>query len=1256
MKYKFLLPIIFSLCFSTLFAQSEQVSSHKLNWKAVEKCSSDSLSFDIISFEGARYPYENMLPCFNQQITCDPAYLYVAELKNPVYIPLTSQETSIIAGKQINTSEAEVKTNLLYERNTTYFDIHIIPFANQSGQILKLESFDLVIKKTLRSQKIVSSTKHTYTSSSVLAQGKFVKIKISDSGIYKLTYKELTSMGVDPTNVRVFGYGGGVLEQSFLLPKIDDLPEVAIWNGGDYILFYAQGVNRWGYDKSISMFTHQINTYSQYGYYFVTSDAGIGRKISDKTVSAPQSSTIVPVDNFVDYQVYEKDNTTIIHSGKVLYDNLFENTNTAKISFNFPNQVLSNTTKVRLDVAAAALNPSTFTLNLDGFQAKLLSVNAKSSTTYDDAIGNSAVYNFTPVSDALIFNLSYSRPTATSEGYLNYLEVNTRRELIMSGSTMQFQNVDYLDKGYYSQYLLSNANTNVQIWDITDPQNINRRVTENVNGKLTFVDSSNDEKHYLAIDPTVSSAFPSPEIVGDVPNQNLHAIAQADMVIIAYPDFVPQAQTLAQAHREKDNLSVEVVTPDQVYNEFSSGTPDATAYRWIMKMLYDRSTNTNDLPKYLLLFGRGTYDNRGIIPSSGDNLILTYQTENSLNTIASYVSDDYFGLLNDEEGTNISSDRLDIGIGRFPVTTTQQATDVVNKTIGYMNNTDKGNWKNQVCFLGDDGGNNGDGIMHMEQADNAAIIVTNKYPAYQVNKVYLDAFQQEYTASGESYPAARSKFLNLLRSGLFLVNYTGHGGPVGWSNENVFSIADAKSLANKHLPLFMGATCDFSLFDVKTVSGGEEIILNPTGGGIGIFAAARAVLSANNSTLNKYFCEKLFEKQNGQQLRIGDVVRLSKNSTGSEINKLSYVYLGDPAVKLNYPTKYQVLTSKVNESISLGSDTLRALSVATIQGFIADENGNKVDNFNGTIHATAYDKVQQTTTLNNHSDGALTYSDRPNTLFSGDAEVKNGVYSFTFMLPKDIKYNYGAGRIDYYAQDDINDYEAQGFFENFCVGGTDNYTTVESNGPDVQLFMNSENFVSGDKVNETPQFIANISDVNGINTVGSGIGHDVLLTIDNDSRQSYVLNEFFQSKLNSFTEGTVKYNLSELTNGSHSLTLRAWNLLNFSSSKTIQFEVEKGLTPKIFNVYNFPNPVKIETKIVVTHDRPETILKTTVEIFDLSGRAIWSFTQANADDISWNLTANDGRKVKAGVYLYRVSIKTVDSDISSKANKMVVIE
>ena len=619
----------------------------------------------------------------------------------------------------------------------------------------------------------------------------------------------------------------------------------------------------------------------------------------------------------------------------------------------------------------------------------------------------------------------------------------------------------------------------------------------------------------------------------------------------------------------------------------------------------------------------------------------------------SYVTDDYFAFLDDNEGSQVPAHLLDIGVGRFPVSTVEQATDVVNKTIKYINNDLKGNWKNQLCFLADDG----DGTLHMKQADSIAVSIARSFPSYQINKIYLDAYLQEVTASGESYPLAKSKFQNLLRTGLFLLNYTGHAGASGWANESILTIAEVRALSNKYLPVWFGATCDFLQFDVQIVSAGEQVVLNPLGGGIGIMSAARPVYASQNLTINKLFCENLFKKQNGENKRIGDVLAYAKNNVGTEINKLSYIYMGDPAIKLTYPTKYQVITSKINESTVFGNDTLRALSVANIKGYIADENGVKIENFNGKIHAVLYDKIQRITTQNNHNDGALTYSNRPNTLFSGDAVVENGLFNFSVMLPKDIKYNFGTGRINYYAQDDINDFEAQGNFENFLVGGTDKNTIEDVDGPGVKLYLNSETFVTGDKVNETPLFIANISDLHGINTVGgSGIGHDVMLTIDQDPSQSYILNDNFQSAANSYTDGIVKYKLPQMVNGKHTLTFRVWDLLNNSTTQSIDFEVISGLNPVIFAVSNYPNPVKTETRFMVNHDRPETLLSTTVEVFDLSGRKIWSETQPSADNLTWNLISNNGKKVKSGIYLYRVNINTTDSDITSKTNKMVIVE
>jgi hypothetical protein len=1266
MKIKIILFLLLTNLVSVLHGQNQQIISYNLNWKGIVQWHVDSSILNVISFEGAKYPTDSRLPYFTQRVTCDPAYEYSAELKNTVFIPVTNEERDFLIGNYTFSSNPEIVTDVLHQRGTSYFDIRILPFVNRDGNILKLQSFDLQINKTSLPQKISATSSHTYASNSILSQGKFVKIRLVDNGIYKLTYEDLAAMGVDPANVRVFGYGGNVMDQSFSTPKIDDLPEVAIYmnkgsdgvfNAGDYILFYGQGINKWSYDKTQSMFTHTINSYSKYGYYFVTSDTGVGRKIQETTITLPDSPTINPVEEFTDYQVHEKELINLVFSGKEFYGEPFNDITSYDVPFSFPNPVSTSSTTVRLDVAASSSITTNFSLSLNSGQTKTLSVPARTQgDIYTQAMGASGIYTFTPQSDSFNFTVSYNKSTSpTSIGYLNYLEVNVRRQLKMSGSVMQFQNVDYLGQGIYSQYMLSNANSNVQIWDVTDPQNIIKIATQIVNGKITFVDSSNTVKYYLAIDPTASTNFQKPEVVGVVPNQNLHGITQADMVIITHPNFLSQAQTLAQAHRGKDNLTVEVVTTDQVYNEFSSGTPDATAYRWIMKMLYDRALNSNittDLPKYLLLFGRGTYDNRKLIPNSGDNYILTYQAENSLVTTLSYVTDDYFALLDDNEGAQVPANLMDIGVGRFPVTTSQQATDVVNKTIGYMNNQVKGNWKNQLCFLADDG----DAALHGKQADSIAVSIARSFPAYQINKLYMDAYLQEITASGQSYPVAKNHLLNLIQTGLFLLDFTGHAGASGLTNESMLSIADVKALSNQHLFLFIGATCDFLQFDVQVVSGGEQMILNPSGGSIGILSAARPVYASQNFTINKLVCDNLFKKINGKQQRIGDIISYAKNNVGTEINKLSYMYMGDPAVMLNYPSKYQVVTNKVNESTTFGKDTLQALSVATIQGYIADENGTKIDNFNGTLHAVVYDKIQRITTLNNEGDGALTYFDRPNTLFSGNAEVKNGVFSFSFMLPKDIKYNYGGGRINYYAEDDTNNFEAQGYFENFIVGGTNPNYPNETDGPTVSLFMNSENFVSGGKVNDTPLFIANVSDIDGINTVGSGIGHDIMMTVDQDPSQSYVLNDYFQANANSYTEGEVNYKLPKLKSGKHTINFRVWDLLNNSTNSTLDFEVVEGLSPVIFSVYNYPNPVKTKTNIIVKHDRPDIVLSTSVEIFDLSGRKIWSFSQTSTDNISWNLVTNDGQKIKAGIYLYRVSIKTKDSDVTSKTSKMLILE
>ena len=1265
-----LILVLFILFVKDSFSQTIAVSSHMLSWSDVEKVAPNSNFIDVLSFQGATFPTENHLPYFTKRIVCDTGYGYSSHIKNANYIPVTPEEGKGLAGILLG-DEAVSTDEILINKDSKQLEIQILPFANVAGKLMKLASFDLEISKTLAPQRSTSATTiQTYASSSVLAKGQFVKIGIAETGVYSLSYEKLVALGVDPQNVHVFGYGGGVLDQILPSSKFDDLPEIPIYiekgvdgvfGAGDYILFYGQGVVKWSYDVAKLMFTHVNNPYSQLGYYFISSNAvaTVGKSISLQTAVVPPSAAVIKsVTEFLDYRVSENDLRSIPKGGKEFYGDVFSSTLNYNYTFNFPNIISTASTLARLDVAATSSVTSNFVLKLNDTQPKTLSVAAKSSDVYQLAMaaGSSNVHTFTPLIDLMTFSVTYNKPTPGSIGYMNFLEVNARRLLKMNGSIMQFQNTDWLGKGYYNTYTISNVNANVQVWDITNPLSVSRIATTLVGTSLSFTASSNLLAQYIAIDTKASASFLSPLTETVVPNQNLHALQQADMVILTHPDFINQAQTLAQAHRLKDNLTVEVVTTEQVYNEFSSGTPDATAYRCMMKMLYDRATVPANLPKYLLLFGRGTYDNKklNIEPESGDNLVLTYQADNSLSLTNSYVTDDYFAFLSDAEGdgTKIQQYTMDISVGRFPVTTVQQATDVVNKTIAYMNNTNKGDWKNQICFLADDG----DVALHMRQADSTASSLTRSFPSFQVNKLYLDAFLQEVSASGQTYPLAKSKFKSLLRSGIFMLNYTGHASPAGWTNEQMLSANEVSSLTNTNLPFWWAATCDFMQFDIKSVSGGEHVLLNPVGGGIGIVSAARAVYASQNVLLNRYFSDNIYKKVNGVQQRVGDVIAAAKNKVGTQVNKLSYIYMGDPALRLNYPTNYQVTTTSINDGALQGKDTLRSLAVSNVKGFIANQSGAIVSDFNGTLHATVYDKSQKIITLNNDKDGGLlTYFDRPNTLFSGEVIVKNGNFSFNFLMPRDVKYNFGAGRINYYAQDSINNYEAQGYFENFVVGGFNTNFVSETDGPAVKMFLN-DSLSTSSQVNDTALFVANISDLNGINTFSSGIGHEVLLVVDQDPNQSFVLNDYFQFLANSYTNGQVKFKLPTLPVGKHTLTFRIWDLLNNSTTKSMDFEVVKSLKPIVFSVSNYPNPVVESTRFMVKNENPESVISTSIEVQDLSGRKLWtSSPQNNSELITWNLMTNNGQKVKPGIYVYRVIVKTKQNDVFTKTNKMLIV-
>ena len=1239
--FRYFLSAFFVLLFVNLSAQSIRTLSFELNWQGIERWYvNDDNYIDVLTFEGAQHI--NTLPHFHYAEPTDDSFSFNVWIENPVFIPLEADEIPFLEGihpydhLKIETYVSSTR------RSNNAFNISIFPFVLQDGEILKLKSFDLVLEQVPN----YTSSLRTYPENSILASGRFFRVQITETGVHRISHADLRNRGIDPANVRMFGFGGAKLNEDSTAPYTSDLPEIAIHDTGSAILFFAQGVNSWTFENNA--FVHTLNPYSLHGHYFITSDnIGERRRIATRSEIDSSDGMLHDVVEFTDFQVHERELHSMIRSGRHFFGERFTHGMSIQIPFSFPNLISSEPVRARIHVVNST-SSAPFRLTLNNQQRTI------------HVIGQSTIsnQNFNNVPNGnLNFTLQY---LGEDVGFLNFLSVNVQRQLRMVGNFMPFHNTRNIGANSFNQYFLETNNNNIQIWDVSDQRNVQRIPTRREGNYLVFIDSASEVKSYLAIDPTNLSNIPSAVILNEVPNQNIHGMGPVDMLIITHPLFLAPAERLAQAHAENpaNPLRVAVVTTEQVYNEFSSGTRDATAYRWAAKMFYDRAQTEADRIRYLLLFGNGHFDNRGILPATTSNLVLTFQSENSWSDTASFVTDDYFALLEDGKGTRLeTTDRLDIAVGRFPVVTLADANGVVNKTIAYMRGENNGGWQNQLVFIGED---NADGWnnMHMRQSNSLADRTSRANPSFHVNKIMMDAFQQTTNASGRTFPAANSHFQNLLRSGVLLVHYMGHANASGLAGARIFTARDANELRNRHLHLFTAGTCDWSRFDGDVVSGGEEIVRNPHGGGIGSFAPARLVFADRNYSLLQIFMDSLFQVRD-EPISIGEAIRLSKNATGTAAaigqNRIKFMYFGDPAVRLRQPNQNKILVTEINGNAVAGNDTLRALSHNTVRGIITNRAGVKQNHFNGTVQIIILDKEITISTMRNTAhtpeQPLFLFQDRPHTLFRGTAEVINGEFEFDFLVPRNILFNYGGGRMVFNAWSSENNFdEAQGHFEDFIVGGSEK-VTLTTEGPKVRMYLNHPAFVSGGRVNETPIFIAHISDEYGINISSPVPGHDVLLMIEN---RSFVLNSYFEAHTGTFRAGTVNFQMPELPEGRHQLMFRVWNLHGVSTVEYLDFEIVRNLQPEIFSVSAFPNPATTEVNFQVVHDRAEEIISMTAEVFDLTGRRIWSRTEESAPIIRWNIEGENGGRVSPGMYIYRISITDGRRISSSQSGRIII--
>ena len=1153
---------------------------------------------------------QTQLPVFCYEQALGPCYAdsaYTVSIEYPEFIDMSATD---IDRYQRLTSDPLPAMPVIHQyvgvarkQGTLY--VSFVPLVYRDGKYQKLVSFKLTVNATAISSTPVSShlrasSTSRYADHSVLFSGKWAKIRVPKTGVYQLTDALIRKAGfTNLSKVKVYGYGGALQPEklaSDYLMATDDLQEVPTCEVGGRRLFHAIGPVGWASNTA----TQRIrNPYSDYGYYFLTESDDSPKTVDEATFL---SSFYPSADDY--HTLYEVDDYAWYHGGRNLYDSRLFGAGVSR-TYSLP----ATSTSGRLTVVMSYDAVWQGTIAVNGQQVGTMTVNAYGSLPEGrDSYSKAATKTWT-------FNVD--NLTATNDITITQT----------SGGDMR---LDY----------------------------------------LTFCFSE------AAPQPNLSTAsFDTPEYVYNITNQDHHGDSAADMIIIipTTQKLSPQANRLKSLHEESDGLRVNVIPADELYNEFSSGTPDANAYRRYLKMLYDRAETDADMPRYLLLFGDGAWDNRMLSSNwrgyDPDDFLLCFESENSFSETDCYVTDDFYCMLDDGEGANMTvSDKGDLAVGRLPARTVAEAKIMVDKIVSYIDNEKAGAWQNTLCFMGDDGDYN----RHMGDAEAVAQMVQKRWPGYQLKRIHWDAYQRTSSSTGFSYPDVTKLIRQQMQSGALIMNYTGHGAPYTMSHEQVVNRSDFELSSGWRLPLWLTASCDIMPFDGQEENIGETAMLNHTGGAIAFYGTTRTVYAHYNRYMNLAFTEYVLDSDaNGRRYTIGEAARLAKNrllTSGNGLgndftaNKLQYTLLGDPALRLASPTASVVIDSINGVSPRDAVTTLKAGKTVTVKGHVIDH-----PSFNGVVTLTVQDVEQLVTCRMNSTskiDTAFMFRDRLNTLYSGSDSVRNGQFALTFALPKDISYTDGTGMIKAYAVNDDKSVEAHGYSEAFTMTG-DVQSADDGIGPNIYCYLNSSQFTNGDNVNTTPYFYAELADKDGINASGSGIGHDLELVIesrDESPARTYVynLNSYFQYAFGDYRSGSLGFSIPELDYGQYRLLLRAWDVLNNSSTAELTFNVVKALEPNCFSVTATKNPATTTTTFIINHDRTGSQMDVELDIYDTSGRLLWRHTESgvstdNTYTVDWDLCVDGGRRLQTGVYLYRVAVSCDGSRQASRAKKLIIL-
>ena len=1251
-----------------------------LEWLEKKEMSYGDFKVIIPQFTGNSFHYDasNKTLVFTlntkQSVTFDEAKV---QITNVIYEPMTLSQLGDLSSENIlKTTNASLQVSNSRDFKEAF--ITLSPIIKDDFGFKRIKSFSYEIENN--TSRIPQSSKTANTiSNSVLATGNWFQFYVEKSGVYKLSKSFLQQLGldvsaVDPRKIKIYGNGGRMLPLSNNIFYPKDLIENAIqingesdgvFNNEDYILFYGEGVDNWNQESR----TH-LNLYDKKSYYYITVQGSDGKRIAPLT--QPTGNSTLTLTSFDDYQFHEEDIVNIARLGRQWFGESFEVKNEQEFDFVFPNFDSSAPVKIMLTAAAAAFTPTSFNVTANGNAAGAISFPALKSNS-----GTEFIVGFLPNNsnfsgaENIKIKLKYNNNGVPgSKGFLDNIRLIAKRKLLGYGKQFHFQYDQSVSNLGIVNYEISNATGISQIWDVTDIYSIRNVVNSNAN-TFSFKANLGELRKYIALDPA-DYYTPLKDSKAKIANQNLKGtlfknsqgqFQDIDYVIISPSFLTSQAEKLASFHRTYSNLSVKVIPLELIYQEFSSGKQDVAAIRNCIKYIYENASTPDKRVRFINLFGDASYDFKNRIINN-TNVVPIYHSINSNTTgESSFASDDFFGLMDPSEGNVVSYfGGIDIAVGRMLVNDTKQADEMVNKVIEYHDLKSYGSWRNNFVLVSDDSDIPSDASLQSRQNSLANTIASQKQ-FLNVNKIFLDSYAQEASAGGSRYPKARTDFFNAFEKGALVFNYLGHGGEDGLSAERIWEKLDGQNLSNQFkYPLFITITCEFSRFDNPfRPTAGEYTYWNPKGGAIAMITTIRSIGQFSAENFNDALTKNLLSYGSNQYTSIAEALRISKNSNPNSATNVVF-YIGDPAIMLAV-AKPKIRLTKVNDvPVNQTMDDFKSLAKITLTGEVTDENNNPLTNYNGEVSTTIFDKTVSRATYNNDGNSpVINFNVLGETIFRGNASVTNGQFEFSFVVPRDIRIPLANGRISFYAKKNQLLQNETGFDSSIKIGGINENATADNISPRVKLYMNDETFVSGGITNESPFLVAHLEDENGINTA-SGIGHDIVAVLDGDVSNPFVINDYYQTNLDDFTSGTLRFPLRNLAPGLHTITFKAWDVYNNPITAEIQFIVVGDETITLSHVLNYPNPFVSYTEFWFTHNRPYEPLEVQIQVMTITGKIVWTKNQIIttegflSKEITWNGKDDFGDRIGKGVYVYKLTVKSsLTNKKSEKFEKLVIL-